>query len=111
MKAANLGYKEAEDGYKVAAFLDARMKSAAAKSSYSHAQQLAADRLQMGLQACYECTEVYVTYRKQFISVKVDHPTDIIDKAGLAIREKDWENMGYVKKVTDQGITYRIPKV
>ena len=111
MKAANLGYKEAEDGYKVAAFLDARMKSAAAKSSYSHAQQLAADRPQMGLQACYECTEVYVTYRKQFISVKVDHPTDIIDKAGLAIREKDWVKMGYTNKNTEQGIIWRIPKV
>ena len=110
MKAATIGNDDAKE-FKWYAARDARMRSIAAESSYGPAQQMAAVRMKMALEMCYKCKEVYLTYRKKFIALKVDAPTGVSLKKELKVLEAGWELSGYTKKESAQGITYCIPKV
>jgi len=102
---------ETEDAgyFKVAAYLDARMKSIAASSHYSDTEKLRAERMRLALAEVYAAKCVYVTFRKKFIVVKLDNPI-VKDRKNLRLLEQDYESEGITKVFTAQGITYRIPK-
>lgn len=95
--------------YAYAASRDASMKSYAASTSYTEAEKVTAERVKLGLEMVYSAKAVYITYRKKFVSIKLDQAR-VRDRVNLKFLEAEYETKGYVKAVTDQGITYRIPK-
>jgi hypothetical protein len=107
MQAAALDTKEST--YKFAAFMDARVKSYAASTHYTEAEKLAAERVRLALELVYRAREVYVTFRKKFVTVKVDAGS-VRDTKMLTVLETEYAARGITKAVTAQGIIYRIPK-
>ena len=110
MKAKQIRNQEADESQKYGAWLNARMTSQVNKTTWSAAKQLAATRMQLALETCYKAKEVYVTFRKTVISVKVDHPSGVYDRKGLKALEEHYTQQGYKKKKSAQGITYTIPR-
>jgi len=96
--------------YAWAAARDAQFKSACESQNYTQAQKLIAERMKLALELCYFNTEVYITYRKKFITVKVNKG-QVRDRRNLSLLEKDYELAGYEKVSSTQGVSYRIPKV
>jgi hypothetical protein len=92
-----------------AAMRDARMRNEAGKSKFTLKEQVRAERMKQGLGLVYHCKEIHINYRQKFIAVKID-AAHISDRHNLALLESDYEEEGVVKLVTDQGVTYRIPK-
>jgi len=86
---------------------DARMRSAVNSSLYSDRDKIKAERAKLALEMVYAAKEVHIEYRKKFISVKVDGAL-VRDRKTLALLESDYEKEGYEKRVTNQGVTYRI---
>jgi len=91
------------------AYNDARTRSAAASTHYDQAQKLQAERMKFVLEVVYAAKDMYITFRKKFIAVKIDNAR-VRDKAKLAEFETYWSEQGVVKVVTPRGVTYRIPK-
>ena len=100
---------------------DANMRSEAAKSQFSAAAQLKADRMLMALSTCYRADKSYVTYRDggkcsrpKFAAIKVDNPR-VSDRKALKSMEAFWDQEAIAgvllkrisKRTTAQGITYR----
>lgn len=108
MKTQELDTKDA-GYYKVAAYLDARMKSVVASTTYSDAQKIRAERMRFALEQVYSSRGIYVTFRKKFIVVKLDSAI-VRDRKTLALLEHDYESEGIKKVSTPQGVSYRIPK-
>lgn len=109
MKAKRIQNVAADDELKYAAAINARMTSIVNQTHFSQAKQRAAERMKLGLEMCYSARQVYVTYRKKFIAVKVDGITGIANKASLRLLEADYAAAGYEKVESQQGVTYRIP--
>lgn len=110
MKAQTFKFKEADEGYKVGAAINARITSVNNKSHYSRADQDVATRVQMCVDTLYSGTVYPATYRKTGVAIKVQKPFAVLDKRMLKAMEADWEARGIVKKDTAQGVTYFIPK-
>jgi hypothetical protein len=89
---------------------DARMRSYENASLYTESEKNRAERMRMGLTLVYAGKEFHIEYRKKFISLKIDKPA-VRDRKNLALLESDYTVLGVVKRVTNQGITYRIPKI
>jgi hypothetical protein len=64
--------------------------------------------MKLGLEQVYSGM-VYVNPRGKFIAVKVDQPR-VRDRKMLSLLEQDYVLEGITKVVTEQGVTYRIPK-
>ena len=96
--------------YAYAAALNARMTSLVNSSHFSDAQKLQAERMQLAIDLVYSSRGVHVNYRKTQITIKVDQPR-VRDRRMLALLEQDWTGAGVVKRVSDQGINYRIARV
>jgi hypothetical protein len=109
MKAKELETKSA-GYYAYAASRDASMKSFAASTFYTEAEKVTAERVKLGLEIVYSAKGVYLTYRKKFISIKLDGAR-VRDRVNLKFLEAEYETKGYIKKSTAQGIIYRIPKI
>ena len=92
-----------------AAAANARMTSIANASHFSDAQKIQAERMRIALEMVYSGT-VHLNYRKTQITLKVDQPV-VRNRIELALLEKDWETRGVVKRVSAQGINYKIAKV
>jgi hypothetical protein len=88
---------------------DARIRNIANKSHYDAATQLRVDRMKGLLEFIYAARGVYEAYGKKGISIKVEGAR-VRDRAALISIERDWEQQGVVKKVTPQGVIYRIQK-
>jgi hypothetical protein len=88
---------------------DAKMRSIANQSSYSQAKQVAAERMAMVLPMVYNHKGLYINYRQNFIAVKLSDPI-VKNRKELKLLEADWEKAGVVKRHSEQGIIYRIPK-
>jgi len=88
---------------------DARMRSYENASLYTEAEKNRAERMRMGLTLVYRAKEFHIEYRKKFISVKIDKAM-VYDRKSLALLESDYNAIGVVKRVTGQGVTYRIPR-
>ena len=111
MKEAFLDTKEAgSKSQKFHAARDAEIKSYACSTHYSDAEKLVADRVKVGLEMCYSGSKFYTTFRKKFITIKIDNAS-VRDSKSLKILEDDYETRGITKAVSPQGVIYRIPKV
>ena len=88
---------------------DARMRNIAMSSHYSEHQKLQASRMAGALDLVYTNRDIHVNYRQQFITVKVDGAR-VKDRRNLDLLEADWAELGIKKRVTDQGVIYRIPR-
>jgi len=109
MKAQELETKSA--GYfAYAAARDASMRAVAMWSHYTDRERVRAERMKLGLEMVYNAKGIHINPRGKFIAVKVDRP-QVRDRKNLALLEKDYELLSITKVVTEQGITYRIPKI
>jgi len=89
---------------------DAAMKSYVASTLYTDAQKVRAERMKLGLEMVYSVRSAFITYRKKFVTIKLDQAR-VRDRKTLALLEKDYTAQGDITKVvTDQGITYRIAR-
>ena len=89
---------------------DAAMKSYAASTLYTEAQKVRAERMKLGLEMVYAAKSAFITYRKKFVTIKLDQAR-VRDRKTLALLEQDYTAQGDITKVvTDQGITYRIAR-
>lgn len=86
---------------------DARMRNYANKSHYDAATQLRVDRMKGALELLYTSRGVHEAYGKKGISIKVDQAR-VRNKDHLEEFEKEWTKQGVTKKVTPQGVIYRI---
>ena len=109
MKAQELESKSA-GYYAYAAARDASMRAIAMWSHYTDRERVRAERMKLGLEMVYNAKGIYVNPRGKFIAIKVDQP-QVRDRKNLALLEKDYELLAITKVVTEQGITYRIPKI
>ena len=107
MKTQTLDTLEASNKY--AAYMNARVRSYAASTSYSDQEKIAAERMKVVLSIVYMFKDIYVTYRKKFITVKLEQAR-VSDRVSLSELEAEWTAKGISKAVTPQGIIYRIPK-
>ena len=89
---------------------DAAMKSYAASTLYTDIQKVRAERMKLGLEMVYSARSAFITYRKKFVTIKLDQAR-VRDRKTLAQFEKDYTAQGDITKVvTTQGITYRIAR-
>ena len=109
MKAQELETKSA-GYYAYAAARDASMRAVAMWSHYTDRERVRAERMKLGLEMVYNAKGIHINPRGKFIAVKVDQP-QVRDRKMLALLEKDYELLSITKVVTEQGITYRIPKI
>lgn len=109
MKAQELETKSA-GYYAFAAARDASMRAVAMWSHYTDRERVRAERIKIGLEMVYNAKGVHINPRGKFIAIKVDQP-QVRDRKNLALLEKDYELLSITKVVTEQGITYRIPKI
>ena len=107
MKTVALHTDEASNKY--AAYMNARVRSYAASTGYTEQEKIAAERMKVVLSIVYMFKDIYVTYRKKFITVKLDQAR-VSDKVSLSELEAEWTDKGITKAVTPQGVIYRIPK-
>lgn len=85
---------------------DARMRNYANSTRYSDTQKLAAERMKLVLEMVYYAKAVYIAYGRTGISLKVDGAS-VRDRRELELMEKGWALVGFVKKVSSQGVIYR----
>ena len=109
MKAQELETKSA-GYYAYAAARDASMRAVAMWSHYTDRERVRAERIKIGLEMVYNAKGVHINPRGKFIAIKVDQAR-VRDCKMLALLEKDYELLSITKVVTEQGITYRIPKI
>ena len=109
MKAQELETKSA-GYYAYAAARDASMRAVAMWSHYTDQERVRAERMKLGLEMVYHAKGIHINPRGKFIAVKVDQP-QVRDRKNLALLENDYDAVGITKVVTEQGITYRIPKI
>ena len=85
---------------------DARMRNYANSTRYDSATKIRAERMKLVLEMLYAARAVYIAYGKRGVSLKVDRAS-VRDRRELAAMEADWAVQGVVKKVSEQGVTYR----
>jgi len=95
--------------HKLAAYLNARMRSTVAATNYSQAQKIKIERMKQALELCYNAREVYVTFRKKFATIKLDSALPV-RKQDIRELEADWATAGVTKAVSLQGVIYRVPR-
>ena len=89
---------------------DAAMKSYAASTLYTDIQKVRAERMKLGLEMVYSARSAFITYRKKFVTIKLDQAR-VRDRKTLGLMEQDYTAQGDITKVvTTQGITYRIAR-
>ena len=88
---------------------DARLRSVVNSTTFTDTQKIKAERVKLALELVYRAEKVYIEYRKKFISVKLNKP-QVADRKGLVLLDMCYKNEGLEKRITSQGITYRILK-
>jgi hypothetical protein len=86
---------------------DARMRNAANKSHYTESVQIQVERMKMVLGMVYAAKGIYEAFGKKGVSVKVDGAR-VKDQKNLTALEGDWTALGFTKKITPQGVIYRL---
>lgn len=89
------------------AIQDARMRNIKGASHYTDRQKARAEGMKFALELVYSARDIFINYRKKFITIKVDRP-QIRDRQQLAFLEEEWTALGVEKVVTPQGINYQI---
>jgi hypothetical protein len=86
---------------------DARMRNIANKSHYSYQIQTQVERMKLALSVVYGAKAIYDAFGKTGISIKVDGPW-VKNRKELALLEAEWATKGITKKISPQGVTYRL---
>jgi hypothetical protein len=107
MKAQQIETKESTN--KFFASQDAKLRSYAASTHYTDAERITAERVKLGLELCYYANSIFVTFRKKFVTIKIENAR-VRNKEALADLEQGYAERGITKVVSAQGIIYRIPK-
>jgi hypothetical protein len=105
MKTQNLDTQEAP--VKWFAYQDARQRNLSNKSHHSEAVKLQVDRMLAVMDLVYATKGVYEAYGRRGVSVKVNNPV-VKNRKALKELEAQWESQGFVKRISAQGITYRL---
>lgn len=105
MRTVSLNTEEASNKWWAAR--DARMRNYANSTHYTESQKIVAERMKLALEIVYAAKSIYIAYGKTGISLKVDGAR-VRDRRELAFLEEDWETAGFVKRVTPQGVIYRL---
>ena len=107
MRTVDIDTQEAPNAFFAAR--DARMRNYAVGSTYSAQERLRAEQIKLGLECVYRATEVHINYRQRFIAVKLSNAI-VRDRASVADLEAFYASQGIEKRVSAQGIIYRIPR-
>jgi hypothetical protein len=86
---------------------DAQRRNTNNKSHFSQAIQVQIERMKMVMNMVYACKNIYEAYGKKGVSIKVDGAT-VTDKKNLRLLEAEWTALGFTKKVSEQGVIYRL---
>ena len=86
---------------------DAQLRNSINSHNFSEYMRTRAEAMKMVLELVYHAKGFYISYGKQGISIKVDHPI-VFDRKELRKLEAGWAEEGVTKKHTEQGIIYRI---
>jgi hypothetical protein len=105
MQARELNTQEAPTKWFAA--MDARMRNLANKSRYPQTTQIQIDRMKMVMNMVYAAKGVYEAYGKKGVSIKVDGAV-VKDRNNLQALEQEWSLKGFTKKITPQGVIYRL---
>jgi hypothetical protein len=105
MKTQKLNTEEAPNKWWAAR--DARQRSLNNQSHYSSKEQVRAERMKLALELVYSASGVYIAYGRRGISVKVNGAR-VRDRQNLTVLETDWTAEGITKRITPQGVIYRI---
>ena len=105
MKTVNLATDEAPTKWYAA--MDAQRRNTNNKSHFPQAIQNQITRMLTVMSMVYAAKGVYEAYGKKGVSVKVDGAI-VKDKTNLRALEAEWATKGFIKKITPQGIIYRL---
>jgi len=105
MKVVKLDTQEAPNKWWAAQ--DARIRNYANSTRYSDSQRVTAERMKLALELVYCAKGIYIAYGKKGISIKVDRGV-VVRRKDLKLLEDDWNRTGIVKKVSNQGVIYRL---
>ena len=86
---------------------DARMRNIANKSRFPDSIQVQITRMMIVLDMVYAAKGIYEAYGKKGVSIKVDG-ADVKDAKNLRELEAEWAQKGFTKKVSPQGVIYRL---
>ena len=86
---------------------DARMRNLANKSHYSYKIQTQVERMKMVLSLLYTARGIYEAYGKRGVSIKLDQAR-VVDRKNLELIEIEWADLGVTKRVSEQGVIYRL---
>ena len=105
MKTQNLDTAEAP--VKWFAYQDARQRNLSNKSHHSEAVKLQVDRMLAVMDLVYAAQGIYEAYGRRGVSVKVNKPV-VKNRKALRELEAQWESQGFTKRISAQGIIYRL---
>jgi hypothetical protein len=105
MKTYNLKTEEAPNKWWAAQ--DARMRNIVNKSHYPEAIKIQVEKMMAVMDLVYSAKGIYDAYGKKGVSIKLDNAI-VKDRKNLRELEADWEAKGFVKKVSGQGVIYRL---
>jgi hypothetical protein len=87
---------------------DARMRNIANKSHFPQVIQLQVERMKLVLDIVYTGV-IYEAYGKKGVSILIDTPV-VCDRVCLSELEAEWADKGWTKKVSPQGVIYRLTR-
>lgn len=93
--------------YAYAAAINASRYSDECRMLYTNSQRAKAETFLDVVCAAYSGRNAYITYRKSYMTVKVDAPT-LRDRHMRDVLDAICAERGYQKVVSAQGITYRM---
>ena len=105
MQATELNTQEAPNKWYAAQ--DAQRRNTNNKSHYPQSVQTQITRMLMIMDMVYAAKDIYEAYGKKGVSIKVDGAV-VKDKQNLRALEAEWTVKGFVKKVSPQGVIYRL---
>jgi hypothetical protein len=105
MKTVNLNTEEAPTKWYAA--MDAQRRNTNNKSHFPQAIQVQIERMKMVMGMVYAAKGIYEAYGKRGVSIKVDG-AQVKDKTNLRALEAEWTVKGFVKRVSAQGVIYRL---
>lgn len=89
------------------AVMDAERRNLRNQTRWTEGQQSAAQRIRVYCQLYYHARGFYISWGRLGISIKVDQAR-VRDPAGLLEFERELEAQGVRKRVSDQGVIYRL---
>jgi hypothetical protein len=89
------------------AAMDAQRRNTNNKSHFPQAIQVQIERMKMVMGMVYAAKGVYEAYGKRGVSIKVDGAI-VKDRTNLRALEAEWTVKGFVKKISAQGVIYRL---